>query len=137
MLGEIRARYEVAFPEWDGDCIPKAMYETGREIIPILLGDVERMFALKERFDCLRHQKDHFFHMANRLRSECDALRRERDAAVADIKIGWVCFACKRRVKGNEWMNCPDRKFAHGVEGSTMCDNFEWRGAKGEEWCGK
>jgi hypothetical protein len=54
--------------------------------------------------------------------------RRRADAAVEDMKVGWLCRACIKRVKGKEWCNCPAVNFVNGPEKTTTCDNFDWRG---------
>ena len=59
-----------------------------------------------------------------------DRVERERDAAVADIKQGWTCCVCKKRIKGREWCNCEERHFRKDAEGVIYCDRFEWRGVQ-------
>jgi len=61
---------------------------------------------------------------------ECAGLKRERDAAIADMRVGWLCRACTKRVVGHEWVSCKMRDLVGGPEKTTTCGNFEWRGAK-------
>ena len=58
--------------------------------------------------------------MIERLEAENAALRRERDAAVEDIKYGHTCLICKHRDA------CSDNQ-------GPICDAYsawQWRGAR-------
>lgn len=52
------------------------------------------------------------------------------EALLDDLKIGWLCRACKKRVKGSEWSFCPNYIHKEGVENTATCINFEWRGVQ-------
>lgn len=68
-----------------------------------------------------------------RIQTELAASQRRADAAVEDMKVGWLCRACIKRVKGKEWCNCHAVNFVNGPEKTTTCDNFEWRGPQAGE----
>ena len=68
-----------------------------------------------------------------RLTTERDESQRRADAAVEDMKVGWLCRACIKRVKGKEWCNCHAVNFVNGPEKTTTCDNFDWRGPQAGE----
>ena len=67
------------------------------------------------------------------LQAQLAAEKRRADAAVEDMKVGWLCRACIKRVKGKEWCNCPAVNFVNGPEKTTTCENFEWRGPQEAE----
>ena len=65
------------------------------------------------------------------LRTRLAEATAERDAAVEDIKENWLCYVCKNRVKGKEWVYCENLKYCISEsEGGDGCGNFEWRGKK-------
>ena len=66
----------------------------------------------------------------SRLTEENKRLNDLLELAKEDIKVGWTCRACAKRVVGKEWCGCPLVMFVTGPEKITMCDNFEWRGRK-------
>lgn len=64
------------------------------------------------------------------MRRQRDKAIKERDAAVADLKINWLCAVCKNRVVTKEWMACKNKDFYEAPCGSPTCLNFEWRGVR-------
>lgn len=67
------------------------------------------------------------------LREAADAIEqlvKERDAAIADLKINWLCAVCKNRVVTKEWMACKNKDFYEAPCGAPTCLNFEWRGVQ-------
>lgn len=64
------------------------------------------------------------------LAAELEQVKRERDAAVEDIKIAAIhlCDTCKHRM--------PDercRRFGGRESDAIVCGMYEWRGAKMDE----
>ena len=72
--------------------------------------------------------------MAIQALESIDKIKAERNAAVEDIKKNWLCFTCKKRIKGREWAYCKHLELE--VTGrddarTTTCENWEWRGISG------
>lgn len=61
---------------------------------------------------------------------ERDAARKERDAAVADIKKNWMCATCNKRIVGKEWLYCLHLLPVEAEDGSRTCLNYKWRGVR-------
>lgn len=64
------------------------------------------------------------------MRRQRDKAIKERDAAIADLKINWLCAVCKNRVVTKEWMACKNKDFYEAPCGAPTCLNFEWRGVQ-------
>ena len=74
-------------------------------------------------------------HLANKrsedyreMRRQRDKAIKERDAAIADLKVNWLCAVCKKRVVTKEWKHCDNKDFYEAPCEATTCLNFEWRG---------
>lgn len=78
-----------------------------------------------------RHDRLQDFEVAES--QELAKVKAERDAAIADIKLAWLCAACKKRVVGREWLFCLHRKFEEQADCTLTCGNFEWRGVMQNE----
>ncbi|SHN77385.1 hypothetical protein [Desulfitobacterium chlororespirans] len=59
--------------------------------------------------------------------------RRREKAAIEDMKVGWLCRACAKRVVGKEWYGCEKRIFIETSERVVTCYNFDWRGPQESE----
>lgn len=62
--------------------------------------------------------------------TDIDAVRKERDAAVADIKKNWMCATCSKRIVGKEWLYCLHLLSVEAEDGSRTCLNYKWRGVQ-------
>ena len=62
-----------------------------------------------------------------------ELLANERDAAIADMKINWLCAVCKKRVITKEWMACENKDFYEAPCEAPTCLSFEWRGVQRQE----
>lgn len=72
----------------------------------------------------------------NHIREAADAIEqliKERDTAIADLKINWLCAVCKKRVIKKEWMLCVNKDIYEEAFKAPTCSNFEWRGVKETE----
>lgn len=63
-------------------------------------------------------------------RCQHNATLKERDAAIADLKVNWLCAVCKKRVVTREWMRCDSKDFCEAPCEVPTCLNFEWRGVQ-------
>jgi hypothetical protein len=70
---------------------------------------------------------------ADRMEAELAQTREQCEAAEADLKAGWLCRACTKRVIGKEWCGCPQVQFINGPEKTVTCAAFEWRGPQGQK----
>lgn len=75
----------------------------------------------------------------NKLREELKQAKRERDAAIEDIKesaAGGICFLCKKfhaPIPNERRAYCELTGPRPDFEGALRCYNFEWRGPREAE----
>lgn len=129
----IRARADAAAPgEWK--CWHKDMDFGGAVVFNI--GDamvIQKLshrnigpIFMKEDADFIAHARTDIPTLLDYIKE----LETERDAALTDLRIGWLCRACKKREVGKEWCSCKHREFVKGPEKTVTCSNFEWRGVQ-------
>ena len=65
-----------------------------------------------------------------RLQAENDRLKRERDAAVSDLKKWSVCATCKHYSPYGKKSNCKVKDAYLSGGNWAGCSKWEWRGPK-------